>query len=387
MRNLPIVKFGYFALFVAAVVFFLAIGRTALIDSRDFVPIYSGARCLVNGCNPYDTAQLERQYLEGHGKPSELPRWRDEVPVYPPSTFVVLFPFAYFSYPAARILWLLVNECLFIAAILAIILFWGKRAAAGSDCPRILFSGDVRGLSRGRPADRIFSRDAGHWNFALVQEQSTAARYGTAGVESGSKTADRRSHRAVPTVPRITPPLCPVCRSCAIAALLAGSFVLSSRPASAHWMADLRANAAQSLQPGQVNDPAPTNFETLRMINLQVLTSVFLPEPRIYNAATYLVVAIMFGVWAYGVVRRPSELATHAFAIAGLSIITLFPVYHRAYDARLLLISVPAILILLKVRRRLGFAVIAATVLSLVSFQYRTYLFLQHHPALQRPDN
>ena len=43
---------------LSAIVFFWVAGARVLKASNDFVPVYTGARCLLHGCNPYDTAQL-----------------------------------------------------------------------------------------------------------------------------------------------------------------------------------------------------------------------------------------------------------------------------------------------------------------------------------------
>jgi hypothetical protein len=57
------------------------------------------------------------------------------------------------------------------------------------------------------------------------------------------------------------------------------------------------------------------------------------------------------------------------------------PVYHRFYDARILLITVPAVVIVYRQRRLLGALMGALTVLivNFLSVQSRTYAFLSHH--------
>src|SRR5271154_117580 len=101
---------------VSAIVLFVAGGAKAFRSSNDFVPVYTGARCLLHGCNPYDTSQLEQQFFLAGGHAAELPSWNIDVPVYPPSTFLVLSPLALLPFPAARLIWFLLNGCLFVAA-------------------------------------------------------------------------------------------------------------------------------------------------------------------------------------------------------------------------------------------------------------------------------
>src|ERR1700760_1942305 len=65
---------------VAALVFFAVGGARFSHASNDFVPVYTGARCMLHGCNPYATAQLEAQFYAAGGHPDELPSWDIDVP-------------------------------------------------------------------------------------------------------------------------------------------------------------------------------------------------------------------------------------------------------------------------------------------------------------------
>jgi hypothetical protein len=52
------------------------------------------------------------------------------------------------------------------------------------------------------------------------------------------------------------------------------------------------------------------------------------------------------------------------------------PVYHRFYDTRLLMLSVPAVVVVFQKRRVLGVVIAVLTVLTTVSIQYRVQMFL-----------
>src|ERR1700678_4144869 len=101
---------------VSAIVLFALGAARVFRSSNDFVPVYTGARCLLHGCNPYDTSQLEKQFYLAGGHASELPSWDIDVPVYPPSTFLVLSPLALLRFPDARVLWFLLNGFLLVTA-------------------------------------------------------------------------------------------------------------------------------------------------------------------------------------------------------------------------------------------------------------------------------
>ncbi len=88
--------------------------------SYDFVSVYCGSRCLLYGCNPYDMAAVEQQYtLSGGTDPHfHSQAWRhSQPPVYPPSTFVAMIPFALLELPAAQDLWIVINTLLLVAAV------------------------------------------------------------------------------------------------------------------------------------------------------------------------------------------------------------------------------------------------------------------------------
>src|SRR5271154_6450605 len=101
---------------LSGLILFALGGARVIHASNDFIPVYTGARCLLHGCNPYDTSQLEQQFYQAGGHAAELPSWQIDVPVYPPSTFLVLSPLALLRFPVARVLWFLLNGFLLVTA-------------------------------------------------------------------------------------------------------------------------------------------------------------------------------------------------------------------------------------------------------------------------------
>ena len=89
----------FLVLCISALILFAVGGARVIHSSNDFVPVYTGARCLLHGCNPYDPSQLEQQFFQGGGHAEELPSWQIDVPVYPPSTFLALSPLALLRFP------------------------------------------------------------------------------------------------------------------------------------------------------------------------------------------------------------------------------------------------------------------------------------------------
>jgi hypothetical protein len=84
------------------------------------------------------------------------------------------------------------------------------------------------------------------------------------------------------------------------------------------------------------------------VISLQSVISVFRDDPRFYNPLTYLVCGVLLLVWLVKVLRSPNTSNTAWFALAPIAALSVLPIYHRIYDARLLLIAIPACAILWK---------------------------------------
>ena len=120
-RGLTKERLQWLILALGALIFLGFGAARAFHFSNDFVPVYTGARCLLHGCNPYETKQLEREFFKAGGIAQELPSWEIDVPVYPPSTFLAVSPLALLPYSAARSLWFLLNGSLFVGSAVLII--------------------------------------------------------------------------------------------------------------------------------------------------------------------------------------------------------------------------------------------------------------------------
>jgi hypothetical protein len=368
---------------VSAIVLFVAGGARVFRSSNDFVPVYTGARCLLHGCNPYDTSQLEQQFFLAGGQATELPSWNIDVPVYPPSTFLVLSPLALFPFPAARLLWFLLNGCLFIASTGLIL----------SMCPRsprwlatilasvFLVSSGIL-LVLGQPAIFAISLVViGCYLFlhgrllplgAILFMLSLAVKPQIAGLIVLYLLVQRIHWR-----------FAAMALAAALALLLSAGLILKLHPRSADWTLTLRGNLTATLSPGGSADPRPTNTQAIGDTNLQALTSIFFADARIFNAVAYAVFAVLLAAWIMAIVRTNASPELHFLALGALSVLSLTPVYHRFYDTRLLLLTIPAVLIVFQKRRLLGAGIAVLTALAVFSIQYRVQGFLLQHAEWQ----
>ena len=364
---------------ISAIVFF-AIAVTRFEKAfNDFVPVYTGARCLLHGCNPYDTAQLEQQFYQAGGRAAELPSWDIDVPVYPPSTFLILAPLGMLPFSAARLLWFVLNACVFVTAAALI----ASLPAGTRQWPGTLLASAVLGTSSillilGQPA--IFAISLlliGSYLFlrgrllplaTVLLVFSLAVKPQIGGLIVVYLLLQRIHWRYAAGA-----------LAGAAAMLACGGLVLHQHPRSADWATTLRANLTATLSPGGSADPRPANQQSVGDINLQALTSVFLVDASAFNPAAYAIFLLLLAAWVIAVLRMQASGDMHLVALGGLAILSLMPVYHRFYDTRLLLLTIPAIVLVWEQRRLWGLWLGGLTVLTIVSVQYRVQAYLLQH--------
>jgi hypothetical protein len=368
---------------ISAIIFFAVGGARVFRSSYDLVPVYTGARCLLHGCNPYDTKQLEQQFFAAGGRPTELPSWEIDVPVYPPSTFLVLSPLALLRFPTARLFWFLLNGCLFVtSAGLILSLCPGPRRWLATTLASFILATSGILLVLGQPAAFSISLVIiGCYLFfrgrllplgAFLFMLSVAVKPQIGGLIVVYFLA-RRIHWRYAAV----------ALTGALALLLSASLILRFHPRSSDWTSTLRANLSATLSPGGSADPRPANTEAVGDTNLQTLTSIFFADARIFNAVAYAIFIILLAALITVVLRVNADQELHFLALAAVSVLSLTPVYHRFYDTRLLLLTVPAVLIVFQKRRVLGVLIAVLTLLAVISIQYRVQAFLLQHAEWQ----
>ena len=108
---------------------------------HDFVTVIAGTHCLVNSCDPYDAPTLEREFPRMGGYvPTE--HFKPEWPVYPPSTFVLLFPFSLLPWPVLSVVWLFLCFAFLTAALVVLCLHFRAYRDLLSCLPFVLLLAD-----------------------------------------------------------------------------------------------------------------------------------------------------------------------------------------------------------------------------------------------------
>jgi Glycosyltransferase family 87 len=368
---------------VAAIVFFVVGAGRAFRASFDLVPVYTGARCLLHGCNPYDTKQLEEQFFVGGGRPTQLPSWDIDVPVYPPSSFLVLSPLAVLPFPAARLLWFLLNGCLFVtSAGLILSLCPGPHRWLATALGSFILATSGILLVLGQPAAFAISLVIiGCYLFLRGRLLPLGAFLFTLSLAVKPQIGGLIVVYFV--VQKIHWRYAAAALTGALGLLLSAGLILSLHPRSADWYSTLRTNLTSTLGPGGSADPRPANVEAVGDPNLQALTSIFFSDARTFNLSAYVTFGILLTALILVALRANAGQELHFLALAAISILSLTPVYHRFYDTRLLLLTMPAVLIVFQKRRLLGAVIAALTTLAVVSVQYRVQVYLLQHQQWQ----
>ena len=111
------------------------------------------------------------------------------------------------------------------------------------------------------------------------------------------------------------------------------------------WPLEMRANLQMTTAPGGNADPGPSSgldFSPGMIIDLQTVISVIRNEPHFYNLITYLICGPLILAWVVATFRMSFSMARAWLALAAISAISLLPVYHRPYDAKILMLTIPA---------------------------------------------
>lgn len=386
--------------------------QTLALQSFDFKPVYSSARCLLDGCDPYDSIQTEHEFLQHGGDASDLRPFRPYNANYPPSALFLVMPLTLLPFGPADALWLGIGILLFCGAAFCVAdLCVGRRALIVQSVLAAFVVTSTMLIMLGQPAIMAISlvviaawcflRARFAWLGVLAFAVSLtfkphvgaliwlffllASRIGV-----GTPAADA----AVPVGPaRMFRRRALQTLVVTLVLMTPGILLAYHHPASAHWPQELRTNLVQIAAHGNASDPGPSNSEAQSITNLQALFSLMHDTPGFFNRAAYAVFVPLFLGWLYLVMRplrNPYRLlpgdgglrvidARDLLALAAAAALSFMPIYHRQYDTRLLLFMFPAVALLASTNRWRGYV---ALVLSAVATVVMSHQFVHVGPLL-----
>ena len=316
----------------------------------DFKIVYFGARCVIEHRDPYDQQQLLRVYFaEGGERAAEAPQgYQTQMIVasqmYLPSAAFLIAPFGLLPWPDAYLIWVALTVCgvTFAAALMWLI---ASRYAIGPPLYLISFlllnSGVL--FAGGNPAGVAVSLCVvAAWCF--LEDRLTGLGIVCMAVSLAIKPHDAGLvwlyFLLAGAVARKR-----ALKSLLIAALIGVIALAWLQPISPHWFTELQQNVQEYSVRGSYNDPGPVankNVGTGMVIDLQTVTSVIRDEPHFYKLAAYLICAPLLLYWGFLTIRSPFSKPRAWFALGAIAPLALLPVYHRPYDAKLLLLAIPA---------------------------------------------
>jgi len=317
----------------------------------DFKAVYYGTRCLLEHHNPYNVSELDGVYLaEGGGNPSETVTAHQTVTLFVnlPTTFILLTPFAMLPWGVAHLLWISFTV---VSLIFAAFLVWN----CGANYAPVLSVGLISLILANSEILFLTGNTAG-----IVVSLCVVAvwcflseRFVLAGILCLALSLAIKPHdaglvwfyfllaggvyrkRALQTL--------------LVTAILSLSAFLWVSHVAPHWMQDWYSNMTAISARGGLNEPGPASRigrSPGMIFDLQAAISIFWDDPRIYNAVSYLVCGVLLLLGAVRTLRSQFSLRRAWIALAAVTVLTMLVTYHRSYDAKLLLLTVPACAIL-----------------------------------------
>jgi hypothetical protein len=310
---------------------------------NDFLSPYIQSRAWLEGSDPYNLENFVKFWP--HDKPiftfvkkdaaaGTLAFNRGVPSPYPITSFVVLVPFGLLPWNAAETLWLLLNVSALVFVIAGLV---ALARVPWRDTRAWVFAAFTLGLAPIHTG--LFTANPIVLVLGLGVAALCAARQDRDGLAALALTI------AMCLKPQVG--LCflifflvqrrwkPVLACCGMSAAIFLLAVVRLAAAGAPWWISYL-NVSQSVfARGGINDFTPANPIWFQMINLQVAFFPLLPRAA---AANILAASVGLGfavLWLLCALKRSRD-SDHLLTLSALAVISLLPVYHRFYDAALL---------------------------------------------------
>jgi hypothetical protein len=329
------------------VLFGVALESSAPSSLVDFRMMYYPARCLLEHGDPYDASAVSAVYNKTENAGSLEPeRTRQIVTrfVYPPTAFSFTTLFAALPLPAAKILWLMTTLG---SLILASYLIWDFSASyapivSGALIGFLLANSEVLAITGTAAGIVVAFCVVSVW--CITQEKFVPIGILFLAISLLVKPQDSGFiwlYFLLAGGAYRTRAL----QSLALTALLGLPAVIWIWHVAPHWLTQLHSNLEFFFAKGGINAPGLDSSGAhglAKNISLQAVFAVFRDDPGFFNPASYLICAPLLLLWGWAASRMPRSVANTWFALAAISLLSLLPIYHRTYDAKLVLLAVPA---------------------------------------------
>jgi hypothetical protein len=325
--------------------------RTAPAPMLDFRALYYPARCLIQHGDPYNEYEVLRVYQnEGTYRSLDTTKEREMAAryVYLPTAFSFTLPFAMLPWGPAYVIWMALTGGSLVFASFLVWNLGANYAPVISGCLiGFMLANSELFLIKGMCAGIAVSFCVvAVWCF--IRERFISIGVLCFAVSLAVKPQDSGlvwlylllaggiyRKRAVQTL---------------LATIALGlPAVLWVWHISPHWIQELHSHVMAFSVRGGLNDPSLTSSGAHGLgmvISLQAVISAFWDDPQIYNPASYLALAPLYLIWAFTTLRSRPSPERAWLAIASIAALSMLPIYHRQYDAKLILLTVPACVML-----------------------------------------
>ncbi len=361
-------KAGFLLLFLGCA-FFLLHGvhdEHLAFHSCDFLPVYSGGRCMVAGCDPYNPVALQKVDKTAGAQQG----WFGDIlssenPVYPPTALFLATPLGSMPWRPAHLLWLALTGLSYVIAAWAMwdlcadfapLLAGALVGAFVATSTLLMMTANPTGLATSLCLIAVW---------CVLRERLVAL-----GVICLALSLLIKPQMggfiwlyfllASPGYRRFALKALAVIVAIAVPAVV----WVSVMPASHHWLAELSNQVVRSLRPGGSSDPGIRNRTSYSFMNLQAIFSLIRDKPAVYDLESYAIFGPILLAWMLVTGKsKPSRAQTYLGLATGAAL-TLLPVYHRLYDVRLWLLMFPAAILLWARRGRRGWLALSCMVLA-----------------------
>ena len=317
-------------------------------DFNDFISPYIQSRAMIEGMDPYSPEILVQLWpTEGTRRPDFIAKDLAEgtlimkrgIPTaYPLTCLLMLAPLAIMPWPVAHLAWLAINICLILVLIWSLLKWCGFERNDWRGYVFVAFSLALAPLNTGVATGSIVIPTVALCGLALSRDQRVDSEI-FAGILFGI---------AVCWKPQIGLPFLAYYllrkrwRLCGIAfgvvftaAMLAmGRLAISGTS----WLQNYQTDNKILFASGILSDFTERNPMRFSLINLQVLLYAGLHRVFAANLLALAVSAALFGIWVVLVMRTDSLDAL--LPVSAIVVLSLLPVYHRFYDAVLLIFPI-----------------------------------------------
>jgi len=357
-------------------------------NPNDFVTLYAGSICTAHACNPYSVRDLDKVLVKARGSAIKQD-WSDQLPIYPPTTLILLLPLSLLSYKSATIFWYSLSLATYVFGLCWLYLF---SSALGETRLIVRLGVVLLGLHFPKMLQCL-----GFGNPSLIV---TGLLLFCVFDAAESRRIPRLICIAIACL--LKPPLAlPLVALVlfkdpkrtrdgwiAVALLVLiflgiGSYTFFP-PGMAHWRLDLSQNLALGEHGGM--NPSLRGTPSNTLLNIATVPGYFVINPFSIGLISFAVVAAFATLYLTALNRlRKSVLwktQGYLLAVATLAVLTLLPVYHRFCDIGVLLLAVPWVVQEFSKRPKWQ-AILSAPVLALLYFSWERRIHLDQPAGTQ----